>query len=114
MMFVIGYYYSFVIIINCIIVNYLRIAPSVEVITTLYCIVLHCIALHCIALHCIVLYCIVLYCIVHNLSRACWRCSLETCRVFSNRLQYPIANFKGCTLIGKFRFTSLSIMFKVV
>ena len=39
MMFVIGYYYSFVIIINCIIVNYLRIAPSGEVIKILYCIV---------------------------------------------------------------------------
>ena len=40
MMFVIGYYYSFVIIINCIIVNYLRIAPSGEVIKILYCIVI--------------------------------------------------------------------------
>ena len=42
-MFVIGYYYSFVIIINCIIVNYLRIAASGEVIKILYCIVLYCI-----------------------------------------------------------------------
>ena len=36
MMFVTGYYYSFVIIINCIIVNYLKIAPSGEVIKILY------------------------------------------------------------------------------
>ena len=39
-MFVIGCYYSFVININGIIVNYLRIAPSGEVIKILYCIVI--------------------------------------------------------------------------